>query len=169
MNPSDSHALNLLQRTSIENVQYRLNHSHNELQHIELIRLQHAFLFLCSNIAPKYLFYLDRINHMLQRFSRHLIKHYIMERDILLNENSPRTYSQSSLALNRLRHDHQTLQEALSDLQAATEDLLTAKPSFSVKDFSTNLTTFADHLHQQILEENTVLIPRFSSPRLGDS
>lgn len=158
--------LALLQQRSLDEVRRRIGHAHDELESAALVQLQQAFIRIPYAIHPAALVHFGEVSLSLQKLVRQLLKHYILERELLQVPGDADCFDRATPKpfLDRLRRDHQILQETLSDLQFRTEKLHdTAHAPASLR-FSQLLDSLANRLHEQILEEDRVLFPRSGRP-----
>lgn len=157
-----STSLSRLRSSSLAVVRNRAIRSHDELERTQLAELQQAFIRLPYNIEPSGLILFDAVSVSMQGFVRQLLQHYILERDILEDSGYGPCASGAypRQLLERLRHQHQTIQESLSELQGITREFSEIACSPKALEFRQMLERLGDSLHTQILEENSVLLPR---------
>ncbi|MBD5779774.1 hemerythrin domain-containing protein [Pelagicoccus sp. NFK12] len=155
--------LRRLRTSSLDKVARHVTRAHRLLENDQLTNLQQAFIRLPYTIDPSALILFDEISLALQDFVRELLQHYILEEDVYGEcHHSLGTSRIDKATSNRLRYQHQSLQESLSDLQSLTNHLTEVAGTADAHRFHRLLDELADNLHEQILAEDKVLLPRSS-------
>lgn len=166
MENAASQRIATLKRTPLHELIREVETEHQTLARVDLVRIQQQTARLGSILSKKDWPLLLELDHALMTFSRLLVKHYTIERETILAplqfpglDPLSRQFD-SVLHLDRLHHDHQKLQEALSDLQLSAHEIHAQTGTNESKKITQLVGSLADALHVQILIEDKVLLPR---------
>jgi len=161
MQPNFQPPLEQLRMMPLDRVRVRIGHAHHELENAKLASLQQSFIRLPYSLEPSALILFDEVSLSLQAFVRQLLRHYILEAEILYPDSSSSTEQPLEIVTaDRLRLEHNALQASLGDLQSLASEFRGVSQSPRVLHFNTLLDELAHSLHEQIREENGILFPR---------
>lgn len=164
-----------LDRVPLEQLSRQVQARHHSLLRLELDRLERQVANLPEQnraVRAAKLAVCDKLRH----FRHKLVEHLDQERETVLLPLGPAPAhspargrdagappSDLRFAIEQRRHEHQGLQEMLSDLQFDAAELAAAAAGAEADRLLSDLNQAADTLHQQILAENRALFPRAAS------